>query len=151
MSGAIVRLTIAAIAELEAILNIGTLVIRIGFGAMLYYSCNTEPQNPILIIKAPTVPQQQINPSCKDWVRNLDPASVFGVPREPKKHLSSARLSLPPIFYRPVLIPIPPIYSMGPKPPKTDTTPARWKQNMVAIPSAVPWKCSVLSPGYLRF
>ena len=22
---------------------------------------------------------------------------------------------------------------------------------MVAIPSAVPWKCSVLSPGYLRF
>ena len=60
---------------------------------MLYYSCNKEPQNPILIIKAPTVPQQQISPSCKDWVRNLDPASVFGVPREPKKHLSSARLS----------------------------------------------------------
>ena len=33
--------------------NIGALIIRIGFGRLLYYNHSKEPQNPILIIKAP--------------------------------------------------------------------------------------------------
>ena len=35
--------------------NIGALIIRIGFGGILYYNHNKEPQNPRLIIKALTL------------------------------------------------------------------------------------------------
>ena len=36
--------------------NIGALIIRIGFGGILYYSSNKDPPpNPILVINAPTL------------------------------------------------------------------------------------------------
>ena len=42
--------------QLSRLLHPGALIIRIGFGGIFYYSCNKEPQNPILSIKAPTLP-----------------------------------------------------------------------------------------------
>ena len=39
--------------------NIGVLIIRIGFGGILYYNYNKEHQNPILTIKAPTLGVQK--------------------------------------------------------------------------------------------
>ena len=35
--------------------NVGALIIRIGFGDMVYYKFNKEPQNPIPTVKAPTL------------------------------------------------------------------------------------------------
>ena len=37
-------------------LNMGTVIIKIGFGGLLYYSYKKEPPKPILIIKAPILP-----------------------------------------------------------------------------------------------
>ena len=56
--------------------TIEALIIRIGFWGPLYYNYNKEPQNPILIIKAPTLLQsfRQLEPRYMDlWFHGPGP------------------------------------------------------------------------------